>query len=83
MAKLCTGEASKLYEEQAAACRKEAVYSTGKEFRKLTDVTMEARRSPRFARQIESFLKKYPEGYYAGEARKMLEEAARTGNDSR
>jgi lysophospholipase L1-like esterase len=71
LAKLYTGEASKPYKEQEAALRKDPGYAAGKEFQKLADVPMEARRGPRFAKQVEAFLKKHPDGFYAEEARKL------------
>lgn len=71
MAKLYTGEAAKPYKEQEAELRKDPGYAAGKEFQKLADAPMEARRGPRFAKQVEAFLKKHPDGFYADEARKL------------
>jgi lysophospholipase L1-like esterase len=63
---------AKAYQEQASAMKKDPSYPAGKEYQKLAEFQAEARRDPRFAKMVESFLKKYPSGYYAQQAQALL-----------
>ena len=72
MAKLYTGEAGKAYKDQAAELRKDPTYATGKDYQKLEAIPYEARKDPRFAKAVEAFLKKHPEGYYAQRAQALV-----------
>ena len=62
---------AKSYQTQAAELKKDAGYAAGKEYQKLTAIPADARKDPRFAKMVEGFLKKFPEGYYADQARAL------------
>lgn len=62
---------AKTYQTQAAELKKDPGYAAGKEYQKLTAIPAEARKDPRFAKMVESFLKKFPSGYYADQARAL------------
>ena len=68
--RLC--EIGKTYKDQAAELRKDPVYAIGKEYQKLTAFPFEARKDPRFAKLVEAFLKKHPDGYYAQQAHLLI-----------
>lgn len=61
----------KAYQAQAGELKKDPGYAAGKEFQKLTAIPAEARKDPRFAKMVEGFLKKFPAGYYAEQARSL------------
>jgi thiol-disulfide isomerase/thioredoxin len=60
---------AKSYQAQATELKKDPGYAAGKEFQKLDAAPAEARKDPRFGKLVDSFLKKYPSGYYADQAR--------------
>lgn len=62
---------AKTYQTQAAELKKDPGYAAGKEYQKLTGIPAEARKDPRFAKMVEGFLKKFPSGYYADQARTL------------
>jgi len=72
MGKLYPGDAGKGYKEQAAELKKAPEYAVGKEYQKLLAVPFEGRKDPRFAKMVEAFLKKHPEGFYAKQAQALL-----------
>lgn len=72
MAKIYSGDEGKAYKEQAAELRKDPAYAVGKEYRKLVEMPYEARKDPRFAKLVEAFLKKHPEGWYAEQAKTLV-----------
>lgn len=72
MAKLYAGDIAKAYKAQDAELRKDPAFATGKEYQKLAAMPYEARKDPRFAKLVDAFLKKHPDGYYAEQAKGML-----------
>ena len=60
---------AKAYQDRAAVLKKDPGYDAGKEFQKLSAAPAEARKDPRFAKMIDAFLKKYPDGFYAAKAK--------------
>lgn len=72
MAKLHPGDAGKLYKDQSTELRKDPAYAVGKDYQKLAAMPYEARKDPRFAKQVEAFLKKHPDGYYAEQAQALI-----------
>lgn len=62
---------TKTYQALASELKKNSDYAAGKEFQKLTAIPAEGRKDPRFIKMAEAFLKKFPTGYYADEARKL------------
>ncbi len=62
---------AKAYQSQAAELKKNPGYAAGKEFQKLHAAPAEARKDSRFVKQVEAFLKKYPTGFYADQARAL------------
>jgi lysophospholipase L1-like esterase len=72
MSKLYTGEPGKTYRDLSTELRRDPGYATGKELQKLADMPFEARKDPRFAKLIDGFLKKHPDGYYAEQAKALL-----------
>lgn len=62
---------AKAYQDQAKELKKDPAYAAGKEYQKLTAIPAEARKDPRFAKMVEGFLKKFPDGYYADQARAL------------
>lgn len=62
---------AKAYQALAAELKKDPGYAAGKEYQKLAAIPAEARKDPRFAKMVESFLKKFPAGYYAEQARAL------------
>ncbi len=67
-----SGETAKGYQEQASELKKDPAYAAGKEFQKLAARPAELRKDPRFAKLVEAFLKKYPDGYYAKQAQMLV-----------
>lgn len=72
MAKLYAGDIAKEYKDRAAELRADPAWTIGKEYQRLADMPADARRNPRFTKQVDAFLKKHPDGFYADEARKLL-----------
>ena len=73
MSKIYGGDEAKPYKEQAAELRKDPGYAIGKEYQKLADTPYEARKDPRFAKLVEAFLKKHPDGgQYAEQAKALV-----------
>ncbi len=67
-----TGDAAKVYQEQASELKKDAAYPVGKEYQKLAARPAEQRKDPRFVKLVEAFLKKNPEGFYARQAQALI-----------
>jgi lysophospholipase L1-like esterase len=67
-----TGDAAKGYQDQAADLKKDPAYAAGKEYQKLAARPAELRKDPRFVKQVEAFVKKYPDGYYAKQAQSLI-----------
>ena len=65
-------DAAKAYKESAAEFKKALGYPAGKEFQKLNAIPASARGDQRFAKMVESFLKKHPAGFYAEQAKALL-----------
>jgi len=62
---------AKVYQKLAGELKKDPGYAAGKEYQKLAAAPDEVRKDPRFAKLVEAFLKKYPTGYYAEQARTL------------
>ena len=62
---------AKVLKEQAATLRKDPQWEAGKECERLSAMPAEARKDPRFAKQVEVFLTKWPEGFYAGKVKAL------------
>jgi hypothetical protein len=67
-----TGDAAKPYKDQAEELKKDPAYKVGKEYQKLAAHPAEQRKDPRFVKQVEAFLKKNPEGFYAKAAQALI-----------
>ena len=67
-----TGDEGKAYKEQASELKKDPAYNVGKEYQKLAAQPAEFRKDPRFVKQVEAFVKKHPEGYYAKAAQALI-----------
>jgi len=67
-----TGDAAKVYQEQASELKKSPAYPVGKEYQKLAARPAELRKDPRFVKLVEAFLKKNPDGYYAKQAQALI-----------
>jgi len=67
-----TGDEGKAYKDQASELKKDPAYSVGKEYQKLASQPAELRKDPRFVKQVEAFLKKHPEGFYAKQAQALI-----------
>ncbi len=65
MGKLHPGDPGKAYRDQAAELKKDPAYTAGKEYQKLAGAAFAVRAAPGFAAVVETFVKKYPDGYYA------------------
>lgn len=65
------GDEAKAYQERAAALKKDPAYETGKEYQKIATVPQAARSDARFAKMVDAFLKKHPDGYYAAQAKAL------------
>ena len=72
MATSYAGDVAKAYQEQASELKKDPAYAAGKEFQKLASQPAEARKDPRFAKMVDTFVKKHPDGYYARQAQALL-----------
>ncbi len=64
-------DAYKTYQDRATELRKDPGYAIGKEYQKLIAIPPASRTDPRFAKMVEAFLKKHPDGYYAEQAGKL------------
>jgi lysophospholipase L1-like esterase len=67
-----TGDAAKPYKDQAEELKKDPAFKVGKEYQKLAAHPAEQRKDPRFVKQVEAFLKKNPEGFYAKAAQALI-----------
>ena len=67
-----SGDAAKVYQEQASELKKSPAYPVGKEYQKLAARPAELRKDPRFVKLVEAFLKKNPDGYYAKQAQALI-----------
>ena len=72
MAANYAGEIGKGYTEQEKALKKDPAYAAGKEYQKLRTFPYAERKDPRFAKLIEAFVKKYPDGFYAKQAQELV-----------
>ena len=72
MAANFTGDAAKAYQEQASELKKDAAFAAGREYQKLAARPAELRKDPRFAKLVEAFVKKHPDGYYAKQAQALI-----------
>lgn len=72
MAANYTGEIAKGYTEQEKALKKDPAYAAGKEYQKLRAFPYAERKDPRYAKLIEAFVKKYPDGFYAKAAQELV-----------
>jgi thiol-disulfide isomerase/thioredoxin/flavodoxin len=63
---------AKPFTTKVSELKKDPAYNIGKEYVKLEAIPEEARSDPRFAKMVETFLKKYTNGFYADQARKLL-----------
>ncbi|MEK7412095.1 MAG: hypothetical protein AAB263_02125 [Planctomycetota bacterium] len=55
----------KSYQERAVALKKDPGYEAGKAYQPFMTASAKTRKDPEFAKQVASFIKKYPNGYYA------------------
>lgn len=62
---------AKPYRDAAAELKKDPGHAAGREFQKLAAIPPAQRGDPRFAKMVEGFLKKHPEGYYAEQAKAL------------
>ena len=69
---LTESDDAKAYKALDAELRKDPAFVTGKEYQKLAAIPFDARKDPRFAKMVEVFLKKHPDGWYAGQAKGLL-----------
>jgi lysophospholipase L1-like esterase len=67
-----TGDAAKVYSEQASELKKSPEYAVGKEYQKLAAHPAELRKDPKFVKLVEAFVKKHPEGFYSQLAQALL-----------
>ncbi len=65
-------DAAKSYQDLAAELKKDPGYTVGKEFQKLASNPAEARKDPRFAKAVQAFEKKHPDGYYGDQAKELV-----------
>jgi lysophospholipase L1-like esterase len=75
MATAYAGDLAKPYKEAAAEIRKDAAYAAGQTFQKIRAVPYGERKDPRFAKMLEDFLKKFPDGYYAQQVQRLVAKA--------
>jgi lysophospholipase L1-like esterase len=67
-----SGDAAKVYSEQASELKKSPEYAVGKEYQKLAAHPAELRKDPKFVKLVEAFVKKHPEGFYSQLAQALL-----------
>ncbi len=72
MAANFSGDAAKAYQEQASELKKNPAFAAGREYQKLAARPAELRKDPRFAKLVEAFVKKHPDGYYAKQAQALI-----------
>lgn len=65
-------DSAKTWKERAVELKKDPAYKAGQEFRKVEAIPADARKDPRFAKMVDAFLKKYPEGFYAEKAKGLI-----------
>jgi thiol-disulfide isomerase/thioredoxin len=63
---------AKAYQERAATLKKDPAYEAGKEYQKLVAIPPSARKDPRFAKLVETFLKKHGASSYGPLAKALL-----------
>ncbi len=56
---------AKAIKELAASLKKDPAYDAGKEYARLAAIPAANRTDPRFTKQVDAFLKKWPDGWYA------------------
>jgi thiol-disulfide isomerase/thioredoxin len=61
------------YAERAATLKKDPAYEVGKEFQKLLAVPPAGRTGARYSKSVESFRKKHTEGFYAEQAKTLID----------
>lgn len=62
----------KTYKDMAAELKKDPAYPAGQAFQKLKAFSYVERKDPRFAKMVDGFVKKFPEGYYAKQAQVLM-----------
>jgi thiol-disulfide isomerase/thioredoxin len=62
---------AKAYQALAGELKKDPGYAAGKEYQKLIAIPADARKDPRFTKMVDGFLKKFPTGHYAEQARAL------------
>jgi lysophospholipase L1-like esterase len=66
------GDEQKAYKQQLSELKKDPAYDAGAAFQKVRAIPYAQRRDPRFAAMVASFLKKYPDGFYAQQVEALL-----------
>lgn len=62
----------KTYKDLATELKKDPTYAAGQAFQKLKVFSYVERKDPRFAKTVEGFVKKFPDGYYAKQAQMLI-----------
>ncbi len=62
----------KTYKDLATELKKEPAYAAGQAFQKLKAFSYVERKDSRFAKIVEGFVKKFPDGYYAKQAQTLI-----------
>jgi lysophospholipase L1-like esterase len=62
----------KTYKDMAAELKKDPTYAAGQAFQKLKAFSYVERKDPRFAKMVDGFVKKFPDGYYAKQAQALV-----------
>ena len=62
----------KIYKDLAAELKKDPAYAAGQAFQKLKAFSFVERKDARFAKMVEGFVKKFPDGYYANQAQALI-----------
>jgi hypothetical protein len=62
----------KTYKDMAAELKKDPAYVGGQAFQKLKAFSYVERKDPRFAKMVDGFVKKFPDGYFAKQAQALV-----------
>ncbi len=62
----------KTYKDLATELKKDPAYAAGQAFQKLKAFSYVERKDSRFAKIVEGFVKKFPDGYYAKQAQTLI-----------
>lgn len=62
---------AKALKDLAAMLKKDPAYDAGKEYARLAAIPAAGRSDPRFAKQVDAFLKKWPDGWYAEQVKAL------------